>query len=214
MDFNGAAPGTTSSSRTGRCTSTRPTRGIRRSRRSPRPAGSPSLQGRDQRQRLVLRRAVAPASGRPGHGPGHRRDHERGVLAALIQNGWVTELDRTTARTSDANAASWAKSPFYDEGNKHTMAPIYSSTAGIWPGQPVRTTPWIPSWSSSCILVHRDGRRVPGGRRRRGQAGHQGQRGSPDTIAGRIRPFHSALTLRGQPGFRTAPRGRWRQLPL
>ena len=43
-------------------------------------------------------------------------------LAALIQNGWATELDPTLRPNFDANAASWAKSPFYDDGNKHTMA--------------------------------------------------------------------------------------------
>ena len=43
-------------------------------------------------------------------------------LAALIQNGWATELDPNYRPNFDANAASWAKSPFYDEGNKHTMA--------------------------------------------------------------------------------------------
>jgi len=43
-------------------------------------------------------------------------------LAALIQNGWATELDPQYRPNFDANAASWAKSPFYDEGNKHTMA--------------------------------------------------------------------------------------------
>lgn len=43
-------------------------------------------------------------------------------LAALIQNGWATELDTTLRPNFDANAASWAKSPFYDDGNKHTMA--------------------------------------------------------------------------------------------
>ncbi|MEP6758299.1 MAG: spermidine/putrescine ABC transporter substrate-binding protein [Actinomycetota bacterium] len=43
-------------------------------------------------------------------------------LAALIQNGWATELDSNYRPNFDANAASWAKSPFYDEGNRHTMA--------------------------------------------------------------------------------------------
>jgi spermidine/putrescine transport system substrate-binding protein len=43
-------------------------------------------------------------------------------LAALITNGWVTELDASRRPNFDANAASWAKSPFYDEGNKYTMA--------------------------------------------------------------------------------------------
>ncbi|MFL5791202.1 MAG: PotD/PotF family extracellular solute-binding protein [Actinomycetota bacterium] len=43
-------------------------------------------------------------------------------LAALIANGWATELDPAFRPNFDKNAASWAKSPFYDEGNKHTMA--------------------------------------------------------------------------------------------
>jgi spermidine/putrescine transport system substrate-binding protein len=43
-------------------------------------------------------------------------------LAALIQNGWATELDPAFRPNFDKNAASWAKSPYYDEGNKHTMA--------------------------------------------------------------------------------------------
>jgi spermidine/putrescine transport system substrate-binding protein len=43
-------------------------------------------------------------------------------LAALIQNGWATELDPNYRPNFDKNAASWAKSPFYDPGNKHTMA--------------------------------------------------------------------------------------------
>jgi spermidine/putrescine transport system substrate-binding protein len=43
-------------------------------------------------------------------------------LAGLITNGWATELDTSRRPNFDANAASWAKSPFYDDGNKHTMA--------------------------------------------------------------------------------------------
>ncbi len=43
-------------------------------------------------------------------------------LAALIAHGWATELDTSRRPNFDANAASWAKSPFYDDGNKHTMA--------------------------------------------------------------------------------------------
>ena len=43
-------------------------------------------------------------------------------LVGLIQNGWATELDPTHRPNFDANAASWAKNPFYDPGNKHTMA--------------------------------------------------------------------------------------------
>jgi spermidine/putrescine transport system substrate-binding protein len=51
-------------------------------------------------------------------------------LAALISNGWATELDTSRRPNFDANAASWAKSPFYDEGNKHTM-PWQSGITGI-----------------------------------------------------------------------------------
>jgi spermidine/putrescine transport system substrate-binding protein len=43
-------------------------------------------------------------------------------LAGLIQNGWLTELDASRRPNFDANAATWAKSPFYDDGNKYTMA--------------------------------------------------------------------------------------------
>jgi spermidine/putrescine transport system substrate-binding protein len=43
-------------------------------------------------------------------------------LAGLIQNGWVTELDASRRPNFDANAASWATSPSYDEGNRYTMA--------------------------------------------------------------------------------------------
>jgi spermidine/putrescine transport system substrate-binding protein len=51
-------------------------------------------------------------------------------LAALIQNGWAIELDTSRRPNFDANAASWAKSPFYDEGNRHTM-PWQSGITGI-----------------------------------------------------------------------------------
>jgi spermidine/putrescine transport system substrate-binding protein len=51
-------------------------------------------------------------------------------LAALITNGWATELDTSRRPNFDANAASWAKSPVYDEGNKHTM-PWQSGITGI-----------------------------------------------------------------------------------
>jgi spermidine/putrescine transport system substrate-binding protein len=51
-------------------------------------------------------------------------------LAALITNGWAVELDASRRPNFDANAASWAKSPFYDEGNKHTM-PWQSGITGI-----------------------------------------------------------------------------------
>lgn len=43
-------------------------------------------------------------------------------VAAMIQNGWAIELDASRRPNFDANAASWAKNPFYDPGNKHTMA--------------------------------------------------------------------------------------------
>jgi len=43
-------------------------------------------------------------------------------LAALIQNGWATELDASRRPNFDANAAQWARSPSYDPENKHTMA--------------------------------------------------------------------------------------------
>ena len=43
-------------------------------------------------------------------------------LTALIANGWATELDSSRRPNFDKYAASWAKSPSYDPGNKHTMA--------------------------------------------------------------------------------------------
>jgi spermidine/putrescine transport system substrate-binding protein len=43
-------------------------------------------------------------------------------LSALMQNGWVRELDPTRRPNFDANAASWAKDPAYDPGNAYTMA--------------------------------------------------------------------------------------------
>jgi spermidine/putrescine transport system substrate-binding protein len=43
-------------------------------------------------------------------------------LTALIDNGWLIELDSSLRPNFDANAASWAKSPFYDDGNRFSMA--------------------------------------------------------------------------------------------
>jgi spermidine/putrescine transport system substrate-binding protein len=43
-------------------------------------------------------------------------------FAALVANDWVYELDPSKRPNFDANAASWAKDPFYDRDNKHSMA--------------------------------------------------------------------------------------------
>lgn len=43
-------------------------------------------------------------------------------FTALTVNGWVTELDPSMRPNFDANAASWAKDPDYDPGNKYSMA--------------------------------------------------------------------------------------------
>ena len=43
-------------------------------------------------------------------------------FTALTQNGWVTELDPTMRPNFDANAAPYAKSPTFDDGNKYSMA--------------------------------------------------------------------------------------------
>jgi spermidine/putrescine transport system substrate-binding protein len=43
-------------------------------------------------------------------------------FTALTANGWVTELDPSLRPNFDANAASWAKDPEYDPGNKFSMA--------------------------------------------------------------------------------------------
>ena len=43
-------------------------------------------------------------------------------FTALTVNGWVTELDPSMRPNFDANAASWAKDPEYDPGNKYSMA--------------------------------------------------------------------------------------------
>jgi spermidine/putrescine transport system substrate-binding protein len=43
-------------------------------------------------------------------------------FTALTNNEWVTPLDTTKRPNFDANAASWAKDPGYDPGNKYSMA--------------------------------------------------------------------------------------------
>jgi spermidine/putrescine transport system substrate-binding protein len=43
-------------------------------------------------------------------------------LNALIVNGWLTELDSSLRPNFDANAATWAKDPDFDPGNKFSMA--------------------------------------------------------------------------------------------
>ena len=43
-------------------------------------------------------------------------------FTALTVNGWITELDPSLRPNFDANAASWAKDPAYDPGNKYSMA--------------------------------------------------------------------------------------------
>jgi spermidine/putrescine transport system substrate-binding protein len=43
-------------------------------------------------------------------------------FTALTVNGWVTELDPALRPNFDANAAAWAKDPYYDPGNKFSMA--------------------------------------------------------------------------------------------
>lgn len=43
-------------------------------------------------------------------------------FSALVKNGWVTELDPSRRPNFDANAASWAKDPAFDPGNKYSMA--------------------------------------------------------------------------------------------
>jgi spermidine/putrescine transport system substrate-binding protein len=43
-------------------------------------------------------------------------------FTALTVNGWVTELDASMRPNFDANAATWAKDPDYDPGNKYSMA--------------------------------------------------------------------------------------------
>jgi spermidine/putrescine transport system substrate-binding protein len=43
-------------------------------------------------------------------------------LTNLSAGGWVTDLDPALRPNFDANAASWAKDPAYDLGNKYSMA--------------------------------------------------------------------------------------------
>ena len=47
-------------------------------------------------------------------------------------NGWVTELDPSLRPNFDANAASWAKDPDYDPGNKFSMAWQSGLTGMAW----------------------------------------------------------------------------------
>jgi spermidine/putrescine transport system substrate-binding protein len=44
------------------------------------------------------------------------------VLTALLANQWVYPLDPSRHPNFDANAATWARSPFYDPDNAHSMA--------------------------------------------------------------------------------------------
>jgi spermidine/putrescine transport system substrate-binding protein len=44
------------------------------------------------------------------------------ILTALIANEWVYPLDPSRHPNFDANAASWARNPFYDPDNGHSMA--------------------------------------------------------------------------------------------
>jgi spermidine/putrescine transport system substrate-binding protein len=44
------------------------------------------------------------------------------VLTALIANEWVYPLDASKHPNFDANAATWARSPFFDPENAHSMA--------------------------------------------------------------------------------------------
>lgn len=51
-------------------------------------------------------------------------------FTALTQNEWVWPLDSSKRPNFDANAADWAKDPFYDPGNKYGM-PWQSGITGI-----------------------------------------------------------------------------------
>jgi spermidine/putrescine transport system substrate-binding protein len=42
-------------------------------------------------------------------------------FTALTKNGWVTELDPSRRPNFDVHAASWAKDPAFDPGNKYSM---------------------------------------------------------------------------------------------
>lgn len=53
-------------------------------------------------------------------------------FTALTVNGWVTELDPSLRPNFDANAASWAKDPDYDPGNKFSMAWQSGLTGMAW----------------------------------------------------------------------------------
>ncbi len=53
-------------------------------------------------------------------------------LNALIVNGWLTELDASRRPNFDANAASWAKDPDFDPGNKYSMAWQSGLTGLAW----------------------------------------------------------------------------------
>jgi spermidine/putrescine transport system substrate-binding protein len=43
-------------------------------------------------------------------------------FTALVQNNWVYSLDSTKRPNFDANAQVWAKDPYYDPNNAHSMA--------------------------------------------------------------------------------------------
>jgi spermidine/putrescine transport system substrate-binding protein len=43
-------------------------------------------------------------------------------FTALVQNNWVYALDTTKRPNFDANAQTWAKDPYYDPNNAHSMA--------------------------------------------------------------------------------------------
>ena len=52
-------------------------------------------------------------------------------FTTLVANSWVYPLDPDRRPNFDANAASWAKDPFYDPGNTHGM-PWQSGITGIF----------------------------------------------------------------------------------
>jgi spermidine/putrescine transport system substrate-binding protein len=52
-------------------------------------------------------------------------------FTTLVANEWVYPLDPDRRPNFDANAASWAKDPFYDPGNTHGM-PWQSGITGIF----------------------------------------------------------------------------------
>jgi spermidine/putrescine transport system substrate-binding protein len=43
-------------------------------------------------------------------------------FSALTRNGWVYELDPSKRPNFEENAATWAKDPFFDPGNRYSMA--------------------------------------------------------------------------------------------